>query len=417
MKNCIKRVILCIIAAVTLCSCQSMPYDEEMLPPLTEPVEGGDIAEDPPTEKAWIIPDQSFTWHEGGDTDNQIYSRPMRSLHVYDGALYYFSNLPVRYHPQTDVQTALCSDPLCSHDGNAKCPFYGIREKILLENYVILRREPSDFRYPDTVELLDLNDLTLRSLREISGTLTVFGGEVVCGDVYVYVNLVYDEHKDTRVYELCRKNMKSGKVEVLRRDPTFLYVPLFVMEDTIYYSCSTDDLIYAAPMDDLLRMSPVAQVRGRWFLDRAEDCFYSLDPDTGTVYRSSSPDMAQSVLAVDGMDYFYMTDQHIYYRRVHGQAEETTFYGEPAYQNLYEYFCCDRDGGNARLIYREEYKFGAYTYFLRDFVVLGNYLYAPWTMQMFDGEVNDGRTSDKNINSTLVRIDLESGEWYYIMNE
>ncbi len=406
------------------CHDAGLVYEEELPGWEGEPSEvpDGELPSDEQPEeqeeKIWIVPDQTFDWREGGDTTDNMFSRPMHTLHEYDGALYYFSRPPIRYNPQNDVQISFCTDPLCAHDMQSKCPFYGIGSSlILLEDSVILRRDASDLRAPDTVELLDLNDLTLRTLREISGTITIFGGDVVCGDTYVYVNLVYDEQEDTQAYELCRKDLKSGKVEILRSDTERYYTPLFAEGETVYFSYRGDDLIYAAPVDDLLRMTPVAQTRGSWFFDRAENCYYSLDAKTGTVYRSSAPDMLEAIFTVEGMDYFYMTDQHIYYRRVHGQSEETTFYGEVAYQNLYEYYRCDRDGGNATLIYREEYELGEYTYFLREFVVLGNYLYAPWTMQLFDGEIDDGKGSDKNINSSLVRIDLESGEWYYIMRK
>ncbi|MBQ7336932.1 MAG: hypothetical protein IJW40_00595 [Clostridia bacterium] len=412
-----------LLPALSACRNAAPIYEEDIpgyesedgeLPLEEQPAEEQEEVE----EKIWIIPEQTFHWREGGDTSENMFSRPMRTLHEYDGALYYFSWPPVRYNPQTDVQISFCTDPLCTHDRQSKCPFYGIGSSlVLLEDSVILRREASGLRDPDTVELLDLNDLTLRKLREISGTMTIFGGDVVCGDTYIYVNLVYDEQEDSQMYELCRKDMKSGKVEVLHRNPNRRYVPLFAVGETIYLSCNEDDLIYTAPVDDLMNMAPVAQTRGNWFLDRAESCFYSLDSKTGTVYRSTSPEVPEAIFTVEGMDYFYMTDQHIYYRRVYGQAEEMTFYGELAYHNLYEYYRCDRDGGNAKLIYREEYALGEYTYFLRDFVVLGNYLYAPWTMQLFDGEIDDGKGSDKNINSSLVRIDIESGEWYYIMNE
>ena len=405
------RAILSLLAELLLCACQDSLYAEEDLLP--------------PTRPGPVLPsaDQPFTYRTGGDTRAHIFERTGRTLYEYEGALYYFpgmGRIPYRYNPETNGQLPFCSDPLCTHERYTSCRYTDLgNTHVIAGEQVLIRRESDSFvQRPASAVAIDLKDFSVQTLREISGTVSTFGGDVIADQTYFYLNMIYNEQTDKSDFALCRMDLATKKSEILATWPSGEHLtPLFAREDMLYYRDPLDQMILCAPIQDPLKTTPVAQLFDIWYADLAESCYYSLDRQSGTVYRSDSPQMAEVVFHVEGMDYFYLTDQHIYYRRVHGQAEEMTFYGETAYHDLHEYYRCDRDGSNPTLIYREEYELGSYTYFLKDFIVIGNYLYAPWRMQMFDGEINDGKSSDKTINSSLVRIDLESGEWYYIVNE
>jgi hypothetical protein len=67
------------------------------------------------------------------------------------------------------------------------------------------------------------------------------------------------------------------------------------------------------------------------------------------------------------------------------------------------------------LIYREEPLDSDYTIFMGDFVVLGNYIYTTWGRKILTAE--EDITTSSAIASTIVRYDIETGDWYYIMNE
>ena len=415
MRNHITRTILGVLAAFTLCSCQSTPYDEaELLTP------------DENSQVDFETPEQAFTYREGGDS-NLCFFRdlPSAKLEVHNGHIYYHNGKTmIRYNPVTNVQTTLCEDSLCTHD-NEQCPFYGYDATMrftVFENNIVFRRS---YMYSDytnsiakesSVVKYNMENHQISVLRELTGNILSNGTDIYLGDKYLYVDIIYDEENSQKICQLCLKDLKNNTTQILREDKERqLFSPMYVYDGYIYYKNTLEHTLYVAPVNDPASMIPLAQAPSSPMLNVVDQSVYALNTENGNITYSTAPDECSPIPGIEGADYFYITDNYIYYRKVYDTVNHTSFYGEPVTTSLREYYRCNHDGKNHELVYREEPHEDEYTIFMGDFVVLGDYIYTRWSQKILVGENTEN--SDRSTASTIARYDIETGEWYYIMNE
>ena len=413
MRKHITRAILGVLAAFTLCSCQSTPYDEEDL-----------LTPDENSQVDFETLEQAFTYREGGDTLNSVYNGHNYSpIEIHDGYLYYANGRTIiQYNPQTNIQMSLCGDPLCKHD-ELKCPFFGYEDTFrftVADGSVIYRRsykyvnESGVLDHINEIVRYDLQQRQLNVLRTLDNNYVVNATDICIGNHHLYVDVLYDDDKANFIYTLCQRDIRRGDIEILFESESMPhYTPLFLYENQIYYANNMDNTICAASADHPENIQAAAQSFGA--LTIYDGQYYSLQSESGELVVSSSTQSARAISGIEGADYFYMTDQYIYYRKVYDTVTFTSFYGEPVTTSLRAYYRCSHDGQNHELIYREEPLDSDYTIFMGDFVVLGNYIYTTWGRKILTAE--EDITTSSAIASTIVRYDIETGDWYYIMNE
>ncbi len=373
-----------------------------------------------------------FSYRESQDGNSYYRNRGVSKIKMYDGYIYYYSGKTINhYNPVTNVKTILCADPLCSHETEG-CSFYGYDAGGAFSVYENTALYWRDFPYMNSegglsfersVALYDMEDQSVSVLRHIEGNINLLGSDICIGNQYIYTTVERIENKEngtyTNVYRLILKNLKTGDEQVLVEEQGILrYLPLYAYNGQVFIRDTVEDVLYVAPQEDFTDMRPIARAYGNAMVHVENMNVFSLDPDAGgKIYYSASPDELIEVPGIEGAEYFYVTDQYIYYGKQYDAIESMAFYGEPVTTFLREYYRCDHHGQNHELVYREEPKKGEFTQFMGDFVVIGDYIYTTkgGIAMLLPGD--DGEIHEVSIKSTIQRYDIKTGEWYYVMNE
>ena len=365
----------------------------------------------------------TYVYRESHDSSDGMLTEisTVPRIQVYDGGVYFYNGAAVvRFDTQEGEIQYQCNDPSCLHAGTDGCCYEGYYEPsafIVTEEGILYRQYARTFQGTQSdIVLYRTQDGTLTVLdrqgSQKSGTVTISHSDVLYGKWYFFLQ-ARDEDEDGA--DLCVIDRSTGVKMVLASYAWGeTYSPMFAYADTLYFWHRQSGTIYAAPVDDPLAMEPIAS--GGWYmtLDTESGAFYALDKEAGTVFRSAAPGETETIPGIDNADYMYMTDGYLYYARVYETVRVPYEYGGDREVTLHEYYRCSHEGQNHELIYREEQQQGAATLCLKDFVVDGNYLYASWHNEDFSNEGKQATVQEND--SVVVRVDVETGEVYYLPN-
>lgn len=355
-------------------------------------------------------------------TDHVINFQRNAHMNVIESNLYLPKlGMIMRYDPKTGRQTALCTDPLCTHN-TLDCPFtitdltsgvYVCGDKILY--YGLEGGQTKVLLYSTT-------DRTTKIMRYLEGDRTV-PILIAMEEWYFFVDLVYDEKKDTYIRSLCRQFYDSGEIEVIltedeRRQRTSLRG---TDREVLYLSQNGDTFIVmtADGKEEITRFS--MNVDSLISIYNNEYMIY-MDGETHELWKTDMDGTNARSLGIKGIDYFYLTDNYIYYMKT---TDTKTFeywedYDKPLeveytyveYQTIYR---CDHNGENEEIVFVNT--IGEDVLSLdnfNSFVVEGNYLYGVFNYHDFTEDKVITTNSRLSELHTYCRIDCTTGEVYYI---
>lgn len=364
-----------------------------------------------------------FTYTTSDDSTDRVINFQRNShINVIEGELYLPKvNMVMRFDPKTGRQTALCTDPLCTHN-TLDCPFtitdltsgvYICGDKILY--YGLEGGQTKVLLYSTT-------DRTTKTMRYLEGDRTV-PILIAMEEWYYFVDLMYDARKGAYTRSLCRQFYDSGKIEViLTEDERRQRTSLRATDGEVLYLSQNDDTFIVMTSDgqeEITRFS--MNVDSLISIYNNEYMIY-MDGETYELWKTDMDGTNARSLGIKGIDYFYLTDNYIYYMKT---TDTKTFeywedYDNPLdveytyveYQTIYR---CDHNGENEEIVFVNT--IGEDVLSLdnfNSFVVEGNYLYGVFNYHDFNEDRVITTTSRLSELHTYCRIDCTTGEIYYI---
>ena len=412
MKSNIIRTVSFLLAitalSLTACAKSNFNYVETTVPATPVSVPWSNTSE--------------FTYTTSDDSTDRVINFQRNShINVIEGELYLPKvNMVMRYDPTTGRQTYLCTDPLCSHGEG--CPFVGTD----LTSGVYVQGDKILYYGIDTgalqVKLYSTTDCTTKVMRTIEGN-TMVPTLIAMKEWYYFVDKVYDAQKDTYIRSLCRQFYDSGKIEViLTEDERRQRTSLRGTDGEVLYLSQNDDtfiLLSADGQEEISRFS--MNVNSLISFYNNEYIIY-MDGETYELWKTDMDGTNARSLGIKGIDYFYLTDNYIYYMKT---TDTKTFeywedYDNPLdveytyveYQTIYR---CDHNGENEEIVFVNT--IGEDVLSLdnfNSFVVEGNYLYGVFNYHDFNEDRVITTTSRLSELHTYCRIDCTTGEIYYI---
>ena len=413
MKSNIIRTISFLLAitalSLTACAKSNFNYVETTVPATPVSVPWSNTSE--------------FTYTTSDDSTDRVINFQRNShINVIEGELYLPKvNMVMRFDPKTGRQTALCTDPLCTHN-TLDCPFtitdltsgvYICGDKILY--YGLEGGQTKVLLYSTT-------DRTTKIMRYLEGDRTV-PILIAMEEWYFFVDLVYDEKKDTYIRSLCRQFYDSGEIEVIltedeRRQRTSLRG---TDGEVLYLSQNGDTFIVmtADGKEEITRFS--MNVDSLISIYNNEYMIY-MDGETYELWKTDMDGTNARSLGIKGINYFYLTDNYIYYMKTTDtkRFEYWEDYDNPLdveyafveYQTIYR---CDHNGENEEVVFvntvgDDVLSLNKFT----SFVVEGNYLYGVFNYHDFTEDKVITTNSRLSELHTYCRIDCTTGEIYYI---
>ena len=364
-----------------------------------------------------------FTYTPSEDsTDRGINFQRNEFMNVIEGYLYLPKvGMVMRYDPETGRQTALCTDPLCTHN-TVDCPFtitdltsgvYVCGDKILY--YGLEGGQTKVLLYSTT-------DRTTKIMRYIEGDRTITN-LIAMEEWYYFVDLVYDEKKDTYIRSLCRQFYDSGKIEViLTEDEKRQKTSLRATDGEVLYLSQNSDTFIVMTADGQEEIARFSMNTNSLISIYNNEYMIYMDGETYELWKANMDGTNVQSLGIKGIDYFYLTDNYIYYMKT-TDTKEFYYWEDPNKPLEYEYsfveyqtiYRCDHYGENEEVVFvntigEDVISLDNFT----SFVVEGNYLYGVYSYHDFNGDRVTTTVSRLNEYHTYCRIDCTTGEIYYI---
>lgn len=370
----------------------------------------------------------SYTPSEDG-VDNVINWSHSEEMYISGNSLYLYGHYrAIRYDPTTGRQTQLCTDPICTHQRGTDCPlafmdsgmgFSVVDDKVIFYEMMPTRGDDGyDMNYD--LYLYSTTDRTLKLLRTFQSDTV--SSVITLSDAYFFLDIVHDAETDTYTYSLCRQEYNSNQVEVLRTENNHNTYLMGTDGTVIYIFDKAEGALIGLSMDGKTEVSRVTLTGVKWW-HCASICkdgylLYLLD---GELWRVNLDGSDQRSLGIGDVEYFFLTDSCVYYQKKVGEKEfiDAEYPGETVKADLIEIYRADHEGKNATVVYRNESDMVMVT--PENYIVVGNYLYAPFMYYEINGDeatgtYSRGALTDEN-SRAYCRIDLTTSEIYYIDTE
>ncbi len=412
------------------------------------------------TEDTIEIPFE-FTESDDEPTDNYNLMLGWNILGFSDGYIYFVNgssnpfNLQEnqtlwKYNIKTNNLTSVCSDPICKHN-TPSCPLYAITDQYYIYNNKVLATyiyytfidDGSTGNTPDIegwggFKMYDMSNgksLLLNEFNPKEG-YTEDLRKLIFDDYCIYYDYVYNEKIDAWVFAICRWDMTTNKIVTLTgMDNTYDFNSqensalattfLFAIDSRIYFS--DGKTIYST---DVNYENRIDHVTGKFDANVYTDGKYIYYG----IYIPNSKNTVQSIrrmdfdgkndidLGINAESYnWQITSKYIYYKKYDeitiGKNMVSGYAGENIILTNSEIWRCNHDGTNHELVYKFEGDM-ANTRMVNE-IYVGNYIYGiyeKWTDSDNDGVFKDGDRyySDTYEDFTIMRINIETGEVYYI---
>jgi len=376
------------------------------------------------TKQDYHISDAEFTFDASDDRAVNTTNRKLftsGNIRYYDGAMYMTSGgMIYRYDIEDGGVIPLCTDPLCMHK-NSDCPFYGIAHGFIFihDNKIYYKRNYNELitdaagNVKDSIPkrervCFDISKQELKLLDTWEHGTSI-ESEFFCGDYRYYLNTnVVDNNALT--FTINRESLKNGKIEVLRDLGEWVAGIAYVDGDTVYLSDGTGIYRFSVKDSD----DPETVCTGNYwdvcysngyFYGRRDKEIVRIQADSGDITVLHSSDFAPENLS--------MTRDYIYFRsseKISYGCDKTQNGGQEIFYPKSDIYRIPISGGDVELVYSltDEMKH----YYLGNFVVDGNYLYAQWGY--CDTETGEYFESWNHAAYDYMRIDLRNGDVYYI---
>lgn len=410
MKSNIIRTISFLLAvtalSLTACAKSNFNYVETTVPATPVSVPWSNTSE--------------FTYTPSEDrTDNVInWSFRSTNIGVMNGDLYLQRpGMAVRYDPKTGRQTYLCTDPLCPHD-TLECPF---SYTDLNSEYHVFEDKVLYYNIKDgmKVMLYSMTDRTVKEMRTVDSTESI-PHLVPMKEWYYFIDLVYDQQKDTYIRSLCRQFYDSGKIEVLRKEDERRFQTSLMGTDgeVLYVYENHNAALVGLSLDGKTELFRTRFDYGFEAICKDGYMIY-FDGETNEMWRKNLDGTDQHKLGISDVNYFYLTDSYIYYIKtdetkvfvnlhdLDDYTDDETFRVD--YQTIYR---SDHEGNNEEVVFKNT--IGEDVIETRKYIVQGNYLYAVFDYYDINDEECNCTVSRQSESYTYCRIDCTTGEIYYI---
>lgn len=417
-------VILCMVLLISalLASCSEFINDYD-IPIDTEKKEENTA---PCFENTAIYKnDNVFSYKESDDHTSSMLSEigGGYKVNIYpdeDLILMQFGEEPYIYNEKTGELTSVCADPLCKA-GKGRCPFELVTDEVRYHNgmYFFQGLGFKNVSYePATNKVREMWQVQMG----LQLTDMIFDGE------WCYYYTIEDDQKPDENGNLNvslskmkvafrKQNIYSGETKILK-ETTGCDESLFLVRDgRCYFVDFKRDAFYYTPEDDIENKTYILEnvdtYDGQYIFDD-EKIYFAEKTEDEKLATLSSMDYDggnytnYGILFFDflGFDNISVTDKYIYYM-MHDSTKVkigTTLYTRYS-PNIWR---MNKKTGEKELVVTLS---GDLQYVsINQFIVSGRYLYAN-----FDYIADDFYTNTGDLG--ILRIDVETGEWYYISNE
>lgn len=399
---------LIVLAAVILASCGGFIDDYG-----TPTTESGGVSI-PRFEDTVIYKNDNRFSYEKSDDDisstlsERSWGHVVNTYRDEDLILMQFGTAPYKYNEKTGELTSVCVDPLCRAN-EERCPFN--------EMTSLCRYHNGMYFYEVITGLTQVGyDPETNTVREMWKGQEGYGIliQVFDGDwCYYYTIEENDVGSDSSEWIVAfnRQNIYNGKIEVIEETEGFNYSLILVTDERYYFEDLRNGGIFYTPVDDIEnRTYIIDNVTSNYIFDK--NCMYFIESfDDGTKTLSS--------IGYDGEDYINYETPDVYgietvsvtNKYICYMNDDPTYVkidGETERRNSPEIWRIDKATGEKELALTLS---GDLQYIsIEQFIVKGRYLYADFDM------VTDEYCYGVRGRGVL-RIDIETGAWYYISPE
>lgn len=316
-----------------------------------------------------------------------------------------FSGVPYRYSKTDGVLTCFCTDPMCDHT-QTSCPFGGNIGNCKYYNgkiyYSLMNFDGGD--NDKNFVSYDIANNSLKVLRE--GFFGYNIAQQVFYDNYCYF---YDVNVDKETNEwtvfLKRQNIYTNEIELCEVTEGYTTMMLFGNKDRLYFRDFAYGNIYYSPINDFSKKVVIFNYKtDHYILGEDKLFFVQYFIDGSSTLASISYDGTNYIdYQIADIGSYFITDKYIYY-----MTDETSeieigqdcFSINSRYLNRYNF----ENGDKERIISLDDV---LKTISIRQFIVDRNYIYAAFDYYHDDISYN-------TCGNSILRIDVNSGEWYYI---
>lgn len=333
------------------------------------------------------------------------------------GEYIYFctGNMIYRYNEKTGNITSLCSDPLCFHN-TGSCPFSGILQAnvfYIYDNEVFYTQsysyynEDDEWRVGSREVMYNFEKQSLSVMRKLEEGF-MYKSELYYKNYRYFISTLYNQ--DTKEYkcQLCRQNLNTFEINVLRESDDTVYRFNSIIDDRIYMYSESDFLYFS---NDNFDSEIIVKEKMPYDFSNDGKYFFSTDPNSEkSLFRMKIDGNDYKSLNIKNVHFFYLTDNYIYYTLDKMVTVGIDKDGNDVQSFDSDIYRCNHDGSDNQLIWSSPENMSNYT--LDCFVVSGNYLYAPY--MYYDVNVSPQYYSINSKMCEALRINLTTGDIYYI---
>ncbi len=329
---------------------------------------------------------------------------------------FYNSNVIVRYNPEANSITYLCSDPLCLHN-SPDCPFYGL--DVLYGFYIyentIYYRQQYDYqkngKITDSVNRISaysINTGELAVLRNLDDSPLSTSNMIFYDHFYLYTDIIFNNETHKSTYNLCRQDLNTKNIEIVLSEESWNTVPLFTYNNVLYIRNSEKKELYSANADTPLEMKKISDDTGK--IAFCKDGYFIFKDQQGSLFRMNADSSNIQSLNIKNVDYFYLTDNYIYYTQVDQKLKGKTEDGQDINIDLYSISRIDHDGNNNELVWKNNNS--SELLLPKNFVVYGNYIYTVFDYFKVDDFITG--ISSRSNDFIYARINCDTQDIFYI---
>jgi len=410
-----KRFLLFVcICAFLLTGCNS----DELHYPETEAIVTADDGS-PPVDPYGTV----FTYTASEDTQNTVFQRSgyfSYGIFVVGDYLYYNNgNMLYRYNTKTGNITSACADPLCLHD-SYDCPFFNglsgsgamysgvFNNKIYYKVKELLWDKKNHQIEGEKLHsrIYDIETQTVTESKrqyDQNGPLNL-NDYCTENEEYYYSMAANEDGTNWQMTLLCY-DVKTQKNRVVRSVSYENPMAFFSHDEENLYYCDT------VSIGKMNRQTgkKTAIYQGECSMVNGDDqYFYFFRASDDSLWRLSREGGEPEPLEVEGVQAStFLTDNYIYYRYDNSFAAGKDGAGNILYVDGQDIWRMKKDGSEKERVFNFVESPGKMS--LSRFVVIGNYIYGSWVC--FDESGNKTSTAAEK---TLLRIDISTGEFYYI---
>ncbi len=421
MKKVIISIFLLLVNTLNCVSCNNLYYLENDY--INEKVDSSfsyEYKEDiPMIKQSNLIDISGLFW------DNQyIYFKDSKSI--------------VRYNYSTGSKTYLHSDPLCSHASD-ECPFYGYddfckaafiynNKVYYYVNYYFAVYNDKAFSHEVNIKNFMSYDFNTSEIKTVREDASLAIGEYLIYNDYYYYYEYYTNEYGKQISYLNRQNINTKhideKIMISEFEGGSPYNLLVGSDGKIYMASYVSGTIFYCDEDNFTEKHEIFKSGSGKAVEQIaynEDTFYFI------LTNVSNNTSSICSIKINGLDYkeilsidfllsnVFYTENYIYYcldskYKEIGILDETNETIKIKNTDIYR---VDLNGSNNNLIF--EFKDNLETFYLNEFIVIGNYAYSYYTSW---GVKKDKYIATDGINSfdshIIIRIDLSKGDIYYI---